>query len=62
MAGVRSSVGGSHLKTCYFLHHSIDLEVCIVPLRLELPASSVAPVALSLGAPGPIGPDVETGD
>ncbi len=62
MASVRSSVGDRYVKTRYFLHHSIDLDVCIVPLRLELPASSVAPVALSLGASGSIGPGAETGD
>ncbi len=62
MAGVRSSVGDSYVKTRYFLHNSIDLEVCIVPLRLELPALSVAHVAQSLGASGSTGLGVETGN
>ncbi len=59
MDSVRNRVGDRYVKTRYFLHHSIDLDVCILPVRLELPASSVAP---SLGASGPIGPDSETGD
>ncbi len=62
MDSVRNRVGDRYVKTRYFLHHSIDLDVCILPVRLELPASSVAPVAPSLGASGPIWPDSETGD